>query len=58
MSQTNHNDNKLELEASQWIQSVTNESFDSQKSFQQNLMDGTLLCKYSSFENPHILYYT
>lgn len=36
---------KLEKEASEWIELVTGESFDQNKTFQENLKDGTLLCK-------------
>lgn len=36
---------KLEKEATEWIELVTGESFDGSKTFQENLKDGTLLCK-------------
>ena len=35
----------LEREAINWLESVTGESFDSNKTFQENLKDGTVLCK-------------
>ena len=36
---------KLEKEAKEWIESVTGEQFEQSKTFQENLKDGTLLCK-------------
>lgn len=36
---------KLEKEAAEWLESVTGENFDSEKTFQENLKDGTILCK-------------
>ena len=37
---------KLEKEAAEWLESVTGETFDSEKSLQENIKDGTILCKY------------
>lgn len=36
---------KLEKEASEWLELVTGEPLDGNKSFQENLKDGTILCK-------------
>lgn len=36
---------KLEKEATEWIEMVTGEHLDRNKSFQENLKDGTILCK-------------
>lgn len=36
---------KLEKEASEWLEIVTGESLDCNKSLQENLKDGTILCK-------------
>lgn len=35
----------LEQEAVNWLENVTGESLDSNKTFQENLKDGTVLCK-------------
>lgn len=36
---------KLEKEALEWLESVTGEQFDQNKSVQETLKDGTILCK-------------
>lgn len=36
---------KLEKEASEWLEFVTGEQFDENKSVQETLKDGTILCK-------------
>ena len=35
----------LEREAVEWLELVSGENFDSNKSFHENLKDGTILCK-------------
>lgn len=36
---------KLEKEAAAWLESATGEQLDNNKTFQENIKDGTILCK-------------